>query len=851
MSSKFYSKLCMGTFFTLLLQSRKDRYSSLDNLEGKKDHLADYLILLDLIRVVRPSHNTANESTMKSCTSNLKCCKPKSSKWIPFNSKQFIDDFDQNIHNDYSSILIRMHSLITRYFHINNAQDKNIIGNRIFELISLDKSITDNAVFYLSPNEEITKKQLLEKKHISLQPFLLSVYYYIIKNQIDNKEGKDTFDSWHEKDNVNSVGRFTSVIGLKTKASFKMIDESNDLFKPMIASTQNLEESSIDYSSYLENLKNKYYKVKTFLYNNESHELRDFFVCNDITFSLTGKYKKGVFNFSNEHYTIQNATTNEIVEMCGNFIIISGTGGIGKTMMMKHFLLNSIETFNEKNIVPFFVSIKNYNDTYEDLLKFAYSTVENLSEITFSDFSSTVESGKALFLFDGLDELNSKYHSIFDIQLEKLTDKHSNNIFILSSRPYTSFIEKTRFRIITLDPFRKEQAIELIEKLNFRPDEPNIKNTFKEKLESELFETHRAFAENPLLLTIMLMTFENFAEVPSRLHIFYREAFLALSQKHDANKGLYNRLFLTKLSNDRFSDYLAEFCANSYYNEKYEFTYFEIKEYFDSLTELNNERYPDEHPTCSDFIYDLTTNLCLLYLENSQYHFTHRSFQEYFCALYLSKIKDNELLMIGDFFENKNQLINDKTFDMLYDMIPKKIEEFIYIPFLEKKYKECDDEDGYWTFLKIFYPEILYPIGTTVDTVYTISASFLYNSIKVSINIPINIKFNELPYYEEFVTDEFLLIENEGEYSFLIDINEYSKDFLDGNVVDPDGWVLSINIESFLEDKSSYLDIVEFLESEECKLFSEYKLMRQYLKKLKSKYQNRNIVFFDKFKKSI
>lgn len=36
----------------------------------------------------------------------------------------------------------------------------------------------------------------------------------------------------------------------------------------------------------------------------------------------------------------------------------------------------------------------------------------------------------------------------------------------------------------------------------------------------KLFRTYRSFTENPLLLTIMLLTFEQYAEVSFKMHIF-------------------------------------------------------------------------------------------------------------------------------------------------------------------------------------------------------------------------------------------------------------------------------------------------------------------------------------------
>ena len=105
---------------------------------------------------------------------------------------------------------------------------------------------------------------------------------------------------------------------------------------------------------------------------------------------------------------------------------------------------------------------------------------------------------------------------------------------------------------------------------------------------------------------------------------------------------------------------------------------------------------------CNDIV--LCDNLCLMYFESGKYHFTHRSFQEYFCALFFSKQKDRTLEGIGDFFDNlRSRNYGDKTFSMLYDMIPGKIDEYVFIPYLKKLFEECDAGDGYWTFLETMY----------------------------------------------------------------------------------------------------------------------------------------------------
>ena len=80
-----------------------------------------------------------------------------------------------------------------------------------------------------------------------------------------------------------------------------------------------------------------------------------------------------------------------------------------------------------------------------------------------------------------------------------------------------------------------------------------------------------------------------------------------------------------------------------------------------------------------------------MYLESGKYYFTHRSFQEYFSAVFLSKQKDSVISKLGDFFEKRERRMRgDQTFFMLNDLIPDKIDEFIFIPYLEDLFSKCD-----------------------------------------------------------------------------------------------------------------------------------------------------------------
>ena len=52
--------------------------------------------------------------------------------------------------------------------------------------------------------------------------------------------------------------------------------------------------------------------------------------------------------------------------------------------------------------------------------------------------------------------------------------------------------------------------------------------------------------------------------------------------------------------------------------------------------------------------------------------------------MYFASGFDTKLINVGKFFDTNGTRNYDKTFDMLYDMIPSKVERVIFMPYLEK-----------------------------------------------------------------------------------------------------------------------------------------------------------------------
>ena len=284
-----------------------------------------------------------------------------------------------------------------------------------------------------------------------------------------------------------------------------------------------------------------------------------------------------------------------------------------------------------------------------------------------------------LFLLDGYDELYSENQKEFFKKLNDFCDKYPENHYILSSRPYSEseFIEFQRFTVLKAVPFTKEQAISLITKIEY-PDE-ELKDKFIRDLESGLYDRHKSFASNPLLLNIMLSTYNDYAEIPQKLHLFYYQAFDTMLSKHDATKS-YRRKMLSDLSSDTFKECFAIFCFLTYQKAKTEFTFPEIDEIF--------KKFPPQIKkilNIRNFIDDLENCLCVLYKEGNRYKFSHRSFQEYFVAYFLniqtdSKMRDYSFRLIES---GKFSTSADSVFFVLENMNARRFNNNILIPLLD------------------------------------------------------------------------------------------------------------------------------------------------------------------------
>ena len=193
-------RLCGGTFFTLLLEARKQLLGANEHYAGKKDGLTEYETLIGLARVIRSDLATPMPTEIKTIQGNAseyKKCKNAGGGYFPFGDKTALRVFDERVKNEYVDTLRKMCRFVDDFIDAGGDIKKDeLLVKALVELISLDNCIDDSQSFYIKEDGTTAqKKELINMKEIPLQSFLLGIFHYSVCS-VDNVVGTETFDFW-------------------------------------------------------------------------------------------------------------------------------------------------------------------------------------------------------------------------------------------------------------------------------------------------------------------------------------------------------------------------------------------------------------------------------------------------------------------------------------------------------------------------------------------------------------------------------------------------------------------------------------------------------------------------------
>ena len=359
--------------------------------------------------------------------------------------------------------------------------------------------------------------------------------------------------------------------------------------------------------------------------------------------------------------------------------IISGYAGNGKTIFLKKIYKELID--NQVNFYPIFVELRNISSDTQTLLDYIYESIKTYSDsFTQEQFTYGLEKGLFYFLIDGLDEVSDSQQSNIQEEIIRLTLKYPDCPFVVTSRP-NEFTTWENFHVAHLLPFDYRQCQSFIKKIDYVEER---KTDFLEFLTEDKFEEHEEFLSNPLLASMMLLTFDEYGDIPAKRHIFYEKCFQVLIKEHDASKGRFHRPLKSGLSHEELEKVFMYFCAITYQDQKYRFSLQEVDKYIDLASQTLGQ---DKICKGNDILYDFVHSVSLLLQDGSFFEFIHRSFQEYFFAKFIVNDRKYEL-------ENKLDNIDDLflfTTSNFIAMIEDMDHDYFEIDYVLKKLKVLNE----------------------------------------------------------------------------------------------------------------------------------------------------------------
>ena len=478
--------------------------------------------------------------------------------------------------------------------------------------------------------------------------------------------------------------------------------------------TANIEsiESGWAFEKYLNKVHAEYSKSKSFLYRHKARDLKAFFVPVDLKYGseedgiegeIFKRFKPIKIGSEADHRRIPGKELEGLLKE-GNRIIVTGVGGIGKTMHMKYFCINAIERGFK---IPIFIPLRWFNDQNIEKETFEKLIYDNLCdfgfELEYDYFKYSLESDRYVFLLDGFDEIYIDKQHILTRSIQRFARRYSGNSFIISSRQIDKIEGWNEFKVLSLCRMTREQAKELIWKLDF----PYVtKKRFTDLIDDKVFEKYESFISIPLLLSILFFTYEDNTMLPETLQEFYKRALDTMLYQHDNDKEGLIRKLESRLTYEEFKEIFYNFCFRTYFKDTYSFTETSLINNISASLKKTNKSV-DEHAYKRDLV-DIS---CMLIRDALEYIFIHRSFQEFFAAHYVSQLPDEMQRQFCIRFiaacDEKMVTIKENAFafhrdekvldfmKMLCSIESKRFDSIVLLPILEKvhnMYLACGED---------------------------------------------------------------------------------------------------------------------------------------------------------------
>ena len=133
-----------------------------------------------------------------------------------------------------------MNALCRKFLDTDNEATRKLLVGGLIGLVLKDNSIPSATVFDTG-YKEVTRAELAQETDFILQPFLISIWGYIVTKKPNAEEGAETYMRWTEDAGGGNPRRINTRWGTNTA---KKIAVSTDLPEEMLVETADEEQDS-------------------------------------------------------------------------------------------------------------------------------------------------------------------------------------------------------------------------------------------------------------------------------------------------------------------------------------------------------------------------------------------------------------------------------------------------------------------------------------------------------------------------------------------------------------------------------------------------------------------------------
>jgi predicted NACHT family NTPase len=258
-------------------------------------------------------------------------------------------------------------------------------------------------------------------------------------------------------------------------------------------------------------------------------------------------------------------------------LIVLGKPASGKTTFLKYLALQCSNGKFQVNKVPIFITVKDFAEAVHCptllvyITQFAQACGIDLSEIT-----EILKHGRALILLDGVDEIREEDNQRALQQIYEFASQFERNQFVITCRIASQEYHFDNFTEIEISDFDLQQIGNFASNW-FSVVDPVKSERFMHKLQEN--ESIQELANNPLLLTLLCLTFQETAEFPWNRLELYQEGLNLLLKKWDSKKNVERCQVYKHLSVQQKQDLLSQIAFSTFERNEYFFKQQELEQY--------------------------------------------------------------------------------------------------------------------------------------------------------------------------------------------------------------------------------------------------------------------------------